>query len=210
MTTSTARKTRPPQNGANTRPLRRAAGLILLFNGLLVVLVLVKPLSDVTLALVVNAAQFIGPLLVLPLCFGGLLGRVWESRSLPGVRRTGGDERAALGRRLAWPGHPQLGFGTGNLHLLRVGAGPAATAALYRRCRLLERIPFLTVGHPAAACPPDSGGIPHPHRTRWPDDHDGSRHLQLVLHTRTGHAARESRRRSRRPCPQPTRSPTSC
>ena len=79
MTTSTARKTRPPQNGANTRPLRRAAGLILLFNGLLVVLVLVKPLSDVTLALVVNAAQFIGPLLVLPLCFGGLLGRVWGS-----------------------------------------------------------------------------------------------------------------------------------
>jgi PAS domain S-box-containing protein len=78
MTTSTARKTRPPQNGANTRPLRRAAGLILLFNGLLVVLVLVKPLSDATLALVVNAAQFVGPLLALPLCFGGLLRRVWE------------------------------------------------------------------------------------------------------------------------------------
>jgi hypothetical protein len=78
MTASTARKTRPPQNGANTRPLRRAAGLILLFNGLLVALVLVKPIGDVTLALVVNAAQFIGPLLALPLCFGSLLRRVWE------------------------------------------------------------------------------------------------------------------------------------
>jgi PAS domain S-box-containing protein len=78
MTTSTARKTRPPQNGADTRPLRRAAGLILLFNGLLVALVLANPLSDATLALVVNAAQFVGPLLALPLCFGGLLRRVWE------------------------------------------------------------------------------------------------------------------------------------
>jgi PAS domain S-box-containing protein len=77
MTASSARKTEPPQNGANTRPLRRAAGLILLFNGLLVALVLAEPLSDATLALVVNAAEFIGPLLALPLCFGGLLRRVW-------------------------------------------------------------------------------------------------------------------------------------
>ncbi|MDQ2672606.1 MAG: SpoIIE family protein phosphatase [Actinomycetota bacterium] len=92
MTASTARKTRPPQNGANTRLVRRAAGLILLFNGLLIALVLFKPISDVTLALVVNAAQFIGPLLALPLCFGGLLRRVWErgaSRTHvgPSVRR---------------------------------------------------------------------------------------------------------------------------
>jgi serine phosphatase RsbU (regulator of sigma subunit) len=59
------------------RPLWRAAGLILLFNGLLIAVVLLKPRSDVTLALVVNTAQFIGPLLALPLCFGGLLRRVW-------------------------------------------------------------------------------------------------------------------------------------
>ena len=59
------------------RPLWRAAGLILLFNGLLVAVVLFKPVSDVTLALVVNTAQFVGPLLVVPLCFGGLLGRMW-------------------------------------------------------------------------------------------------------------------------------------
>ena len=78
MKASTARNRRPPQEGAGVRSLRRAAGLILLFNGLLVVLVLLKPVSDATLALVVNAAQFVGPLLAaLPLCFGGLLGLVW-------------------------------------------------------------------------------------------------------------------------------------
>ena len=59
------------------RPLWRAAGLVLLFNGLLVGVVLFKPISDATLALVVNAAQFVGPLLVVPLCFGGLLRRMW-------------------------------------------------------------------------------------------------------------------------------------
>jgi PAS domain S-box-containing protein len=57
--------------------------LILLFNGLLVALVLVKPLSDATLALVVNAAEFIGPLLAIPLCFGGLLVRVWGRGASP-------------------------------------------------------------------------------------------------------------------------------
>ena len=57
--------------------------MILLFNGLLVALVLVKPLSDATLALVVNAAEFIGPLLAIPLCFGGLLVRVWGRGASP-------------------------------------------------------------------------------------------------------------------------------
>jgi PAS domain S-box-containing protein len=74
------------------RPLRRAAGLILLFNGLLVALVILKPGSDATLALVVNTAEFIGPLLVLPLCFGGLLRWMWgrgtsEARGEPAVTR---------------------------------------------------------------------------------------------------------------------------
>src|SRR3712207_7528411 len=45
----------------------------LLFNGLLVAWVLLKPGSDRMLALVVNTAEFVGPLLALPLCFGGLL-----------------------------------------------------------------------------------------------------------------------------------------
>jgi len=74
------------------RPLWRAAGLVLLFNGLLVAVVLFKPVSDVTLALVVNAAQFVGPLLVVPLCFGGLLTWIWgrgasQARVGPAVTR---------------------------------------------------------------------------------------------------------------------------
>src|ERR671910_1879067 len=93
MTESTARKRQPPQDGARGRPLRRAAALILLFNGLLVALVLLKPVSDATLALLVNAAQFVGPLLAaLPLCFGGLLSLVWgrgasQAHVGPEVRR---------------------------------------------------------------------------------------------------------------------------
>src|SRR5687768_7356693 len=90
MTAGTARNGRPPQDSAKARAFWRAAGLVLLFNGLLVAVVLFKPVSDVTLALVVNAAQFVGPLLVVPLCFGGLLGRMWgrgtsEARVGPAV-----------------------------------------------------------------------------------------------------------------------------
>jgi PAS domain S-box-containing protein len=77
MTAGTARNGRPPQDSAKARAFWRAAGLIVLFNGLLVALVLLNPLSDPTIALVVNAAQFVGPLLVVPLCFGGLLRRMW-------------------------------------------------------------------------------------------------------------------------------------
>src|SRR5215211_2029892 len=68
-----ARNGRPRQDGAEAHPLRRAAGLILVFNGLLVAWVLLKPGSDALVGLVVNTAEFVGPLLVLPLCFGGLL-----------------------------------------------------------------------------------------------------------------------------------------
>src|SRR5919112_1086261 len=75
MEAGTARNGRPPQDGAEARPLWRAASLILLFNGLLVACVLLKPGSDRMLAAVVNSAQFVGPLLALPLCFGGLLRR---------------------------------------------------------------------------------------------------------------------------------------
>src|SRR5215208_1821174 len=77
MKAATARNGRPPQDGAEARPLRRAAGLVLLFNGLLVAWVLLRPGSDAMLALVVNAVEFVCPLLVLPLCFGGLLWRMW-------------------------------------------------------------------------------------------------------------------------------------
>src|SRR5215218_3111609 len=77
MTASTAQNRRPPHDGAEARHLRRAAGLVLLFNGLLVAFVFLKPVSDVTLAFVVNTAEFVGPLLALPLCFGGLERRMW-------------------------------------------------------------------------------------------------------------------------------------
>src|ERR671913_377709 len=90
MTAGTARNGRPPQDSAKARAFWRAAGLVLLFNGLLVAVVLFKPVSDATLALVVNTAQFVGPLLVVPLCFGGLLGWMWgrgtsEARVGPAV-----------------------------------------------------------------------------------------------------------------------------
>src|ERR671921_2863020 len=78
MKAGTARNGRPPQDGAEARPLWRAASLILLFNGLLVGWVLLKPGSDRLLAAVVNSAQFVGPLLALPLCFGGLLRWRWR------------------------------------------------------------------------------------------------------------------------------------
>jgi PAS domain S-box-containing protein len=55
--------------------------LVVVFNGLLVALVLFKVGSDATLALLVNTAEFVGPLLVVPLCFGGLLRWMWGRRT---------------------------------------------------------------------------------------------------------------------------------
>src|SRR5918997_122243 len=75
---ATAGDGRPPQGGPEARALWSAAGLILLFNVLLVAWVLLKPGSDRTLALVVNTAQFVGPVLALPLCFVGLLRWKWR------------------------------------------------------------------------------------------------------------------------------------
>ena len=78
MKAGAARNGRPPsQDVGEARSFQRAAGLILLFNGLLIAWVLLKPGSDRMLALVVNTAEFVGPLLALPLCFGGLLRRKW-------------------------------------------------------------------------------------------------------------------------------------
>jgi PAS domain S-box-containing protein len=104
MKASTPRSRRPPQDSAKARAFWRAAGLIVLFNGLLVGLVLLNPLSDPTLALVVNAAQFVGPLLVVPLCFGGLLRRMWGS----GASQAHDETELSRGRRWA---PVLLGFG---------------------------------------------------------------------------------------------------
>src|ERR687889_2751100 len=97
MKAGNARNGRSPQDGAEARPLRRAAGLILLFNGLLFAWVLLKPGSDHLLAAVVNSAEFVGPLLALPLCFGGLLRWMWQRGA------SGPDVEPAVMMRQRWP-----------------------------------------------------------------------------------------------------------
>jgi PAS domain S-box-containing protein len=76
--------------------LWRIASMILLFNGLLAAWVLLKPGSDAVVAIVVNVAEFVGPLLVLPLCFGGLR-RLWRR----GTSRTDNGTAVTIGQRWA-------------------------------------------------------------------------------------------------------------
>src|ERR671933_1135314 len=98
MKASTAQQGRTPQDGgAEARPLRRAAALVLLFNGVLVAWVILKPGSDRMLAAVVNSAEFGGPLLALPLCFGGLLRRIWRR----GDSQTDAGSPSTMGQRWA-------------------------------------------------------------------------------------------------------------
>lgn len=96
MKAGTIRNGRPPQDGAEARPLRRAARMILLFNGLLVAWVLLKPGSDRMVAAVINSAEFVGPLLALPLCFGGLLR--WRRRRR-GVSQPSFEPAVTIGQR---------------------------------------------------------------------------------------------------------------
>src|ERR687893_1224628 len=100
MKAGAARNGRPPsQDVGEARSFQRAAGLILLFNGLLVAWVLLKPGSDRMLALVVNVAEFVGPLLALPLCFGGLLRWKWrrgDSQTDVGPAETRGQRWAPI------------------------------------------------------------------------------------------------------------------
>src|SRR5918993_773437 len=97
MKAGTTRNGRSPQNGAEAPRLRRAAALILLFNGLLLAWALVEPVGNRVSAIVVNVAGFVGPLLVLPLCFGGLLAWVWRRGASPTDNQPG----AMTGQRLA-------------------------------------------------------------------------------------------------------------
>src|ERR671916_1855575 len=96
MKAATARNGRLPRNSAEARPLWRAAGMVLLFNGLLTAWVLLDPYGERVSAIVLNAAGFVGPLLVLPLCFGGLL--EWMRR---GATRTDDQPAAMTGQRWA-------------------------------------------------------------------------------------------------------------
>jgi serine phosphatase RsbU (regulator of sigma subunit) len=97
MKADTTRNGRSPQNGAEAPRLRRAAALILLFNGLLLAWALFEPVGNRGSAIVVNVAGFVGPLLVLPLCFGGLLAWVWRR----GASRTDNHPAVMTGQRLA-------------------------------------------------------------------------------------------------------------
>jgi PAS domain S-box-containing protein len=97
MRTATRNEGRLVRGAAQARSLLRGiASLILLFNGLLVAWVLLKPGSDAVVALVVNVAEFVGPLLVLPLCFGGLR-RLWQR----GTSRTESGTAVTIGQRWA-------------------------------------------------------------------------------------------------------------
>jgi serine phosphatase RsbU (regulator of sigma subunit) len=71
--------------------------LVLLFNGLLLVWALFEPVGNRDSAIVVNVAGFVGPLLVLPLCFGGLLAWVWRQ----GASRRDDQPTVMTGQRLA-------------------------------------------------------------------------------------------------------------
>jgi serine phosphatase RsbU (regulator of sigma subunit) len=97
MKAGTTRNGRSPQTGAEAPRLRRAAALVLLFNGLLLAWALFEPVGNRVSAIVVNVAGFVGPLLVLPLCFGGLLAWVWRR----GVSQTDNQTAAITGQRLA-------------------------------------------------------------------------------------------------------------
>jgi HAMP domain-containing protein len=71
--------------------------MTVLFNGLLAAWVLLDPYGDRVSAIVLNAAGFVGPILVLPLCFGGIL----ELMRRQGASRTDEQPAAMRGRRWA-------------------------------------------------------------------------------------------------------------
>src|SRR5215210_2556023 len=97
MRTATKHEGRLIWGSAEARSLLwRIASMILLFNGLLAAWVLLKPGSDAVVAIVVNVAEFVGPLLVLPLCFGGLR-RLWRW----GTSRTDNGTAVTIGQRWA-------------------------------------------------------------------------------------------------------------
>src|ERR687893_2985182 len=97
MRTATRHEGRLIRGSAEARSLLwRIASLILLFNGLLAAWVLLKPGSDAVVAIVVNVAGFVGPLLVLPLCFGELR-RLWRR----GTSRTDNGTAVTIGQRWA-------------------------------------------------------------------------------------------------------------
>jgi len=97
MNAGATRNGRSPRDSAEVYAFWRAAALILLFNVLLVAWMLLKPGGDRVAAVVLNAAGFVGPLLVLPLCFGGLLRPMWRREA----SRTDNEPTVITGQRWA-------------------------------------------------------------------------------------------------------------
>jgi serine phosphatase RsbU (regulator of sigma subunit) len=97
MNAGATRNGRSPRDSAEAHAFWRAAALILLFNVLLVAWMLLKPGGDRVAAVVLNAAGFVGPLLVLPLCFGGLLRPMWRREA----SRTDNQPTVITGQRWA-------------------------------------------------------------------------------------------------------------
>src|SRR3712207_9451664 len=110
MKAATAGNGRPPRNSAEARAFWRAAAMILLFNGLLLAWVLLEPGDDRVSAIVVNVAGFVGPLLVLPLCFGGLLALLWRGGVFPKGNQNGGVEGARKTTPIFRNGDPFFAF----------------------------------------------------------------------------------------------------
>src|SRR5215217_5166417 len=86
MNAGATRNGRSPQDSAEAHAFWRAAAWILL-----------KPGGDRVAAVVLNAAGFVGPLLVLPLCFGGLLRPMWRREA----SRTDNQPTVITGQRWA-------------------------------------------------------------------------------------------------------------
>jgi hypothetical protein len=97
MNAGATRNGRSPRDSTEVYAFWRAAALILLFNVLLVAWMLLKPGGDRVAAVVLNAAGFVGPLLVLPLCFGGLLRPMWRREA----SRTDNEPTVITGQRWA-------------------------------------------------------------------------------------------------------------
>jgi serine phosphatase RsbU (regulator of sigma subunit) len=97
MNAGATRNGRSPRDSAEAHAFWRAAALILLFNVLLVAWMLLKPGGDRVAAVVLNAAGFVGPLLVLPLCFAGLLRPMWRREA----SRTDNQPTVITGQRWA-------------------------------------------------------------------------------------------------------------
>jgi len=66
------RELKAPATRDKKRTMWLAAALILAFNALFAAFIFVEPVGCASFTTIVNVAEFVGPLLMLPLCFGGL------------------------------------------------------------------------------------------------------------------------------------------